>query len=160
MYQRQIAVRGIIYKDGKIYAQKLKNKNGEESNFWSMPGGRIEDGESLLDCLEREMKDQKFLEEFYEKVILPKYSDCLDLAEIKWIDHSRLDDSYVWAHYFESNNKQYILLSNDYAESSYLDDGLSHEIVSCNTKNSIELHFSDGSEVNNITGRFTLYREK
>jgi 8-oxo-dGTP diphosphatase len=57
MSQRQIAVRGIIYKNGKIYAQKLKHKDGE-SSFWSMPGGRIEDGESIINCLEREMIEE------------------------------------------------------------------------------------------------------
>ncbi len=58
MRQRQIAVRGIIYKDGKIYAQKLKDSNGDESNFWSTPGGRIENNENLLGCLEREMIEE------------------------------------------------------------------------------------------------------
>ena len=107
-----------------------------------------------------DMKNQKFLEEFYENVILPKYGGSLDLSDIKWIDHGKLDDSYVWAHYFEAGGRQYILLSNDYAEGSNLDDGLSHEIIKCGEDKSIELNFNDDKEVENITWRFTLYREK
>lgn len=107
-----------------------------------------------------EMKNQKFLENFYENVILPRYSEYLGIAEIRWIDHGRLDDSYVWVHYFETNGKQYILLSNDYTEGSHLDDGISHEIVKCGDEKSIELNFSDNKEIENITGRYTLYREK
>lgn len=106
------------------------------------------------------MKNEKFLEEFYKNVILPKYGDLFNVNEIKWLDHGRLDDSYVWAHYFENNGKQYVLLSNDYAEGSHLDDGLSHEIVKCGDKTSLKLCFDDGKEVENITGQYTLYREK
>lgn len=106
------------------------------------------------------MKNQRFIEDFYSNVILPRYNNSLDITKIHWIDHGKLDDSYVWAHYFETNGKQYILLSNDYAEGSHLDDGMSHEIVKCDNKTSIELNFNDNKEVENITGRYTLYREK
>lgn len=106
------------------------------------------------------MRDEKFFESFYSRVILIRYSQYFDASKIHWIDHGRLGDSYVWAHYFEANGAHYILLSNDYAKGSYLDDGLSHEIVKCGTKNSIELNFSDNKVVDNITGRYTLYREK
>jgi hypothetical protein len=61
------------------------------------------------------MKDEKFLESFYAKVILISYSQYFDVNKIHWIDHGRLGDSYVWAHYFDVNGKHYILLSNDYA---------------------------------------------
>lgn len=46
MYKRRVNVRGIIYKDGKIFAQKLKSKvNSTENNYWSTPGGGMDDGE-------------------------------------------------------------------------------------------------------------------
>jgi len=106
------------------------------------------------------MENQKFLEEFYENVILPKYGESVDVTNIHWIDHGKLDDSYVWAHYFETNGKQYVLLSNDYAAGSHLDDGLSHEIVQCGGENSTELNFNDNQKIENITGRYTLYQEK
>lgn len=106
------------------------------------------------------MKNQKFLEEFYEKVILSKYDCFSDVFKISWVDHGRLDDSYVWAHYFEVNSRHYVLLSNDYAKGSHLDDGMTHEIVKYNNESGIELKFNDNSEFENITGNYTLYIEK
>lgn len=57
MYKRRINVRGIIYQNGKIFAQKLKKKDGENP-FWSTPGGGLDDGERLQDGLHREMIEE------------------------------------------------------------------------------------------------------
>lgn len=57
MYQRRIAVRGIIYKNGKIFAQKLKHTDGINS-FWSTPGGGLDNREDLLSGLCREMIEE------------------------------------------------------------------------------------------------------
>lgn len=106
------------------------------------------------------MDNNDFLELFYINVILPRYSDSLDLTNLRWIDHGYIDDSNVYGHYFESGGKQYVLLSNDYAQGSHLDDGLSHEVVKCGDETSIELKFNDNHKIDNITGWYTLYREK
>jgi hypothetical protein len=100
------------------------------------------------------------LEIIYENVILPRYSEYLNTSDIHWTDHGRVDDSYVTAHYFESDGQHYILLSNNYANGTYLDDGISHEIIKCGDKTSIELNFSDNYKIENVTGKYTLYREK
>jgi ADP-ribose pyrophosphatase YjhB (NUDIX family) len=57
MYRRRISVRGIIYKDGKVFAQKLKSPDGE-NNYWSTPGGGLDDGEDILHGLHREMIEE------------------------------------------------------------------------------------------------------
>ncbi|HEU5186909.1 MAG TPA: NUDIX domain-containing protein [Candidatus Saccharimonadales bacterium] len=57
MYKRRIAVRGIIYKNGKLFAQKLKNRSGKNA-FWSTPGGGLNDGEHLLAGLHRELVEE------------------------------------------------------------------------------------------------------
>lgn len=57
MVKRRIATRGIIFKDGKIFAQKLKNKTGVNS-FWCMPGGGLDPQESLVDGIYREMIEE------------------------------------------------------------------------------------------------------
>lgn len=57
MYRRRISVRGIIYKDGKIFAQKLKNPKGE-NDYWSTPGGGLDDNEDILQGLQREMIEE------------------------------------------------------------------------------------------------------
>lgn len=57
MHTRRIATRGIIFKDGKILAQKLKSKTGVNS-FWCMPGGGLDPRESLVDGVRREMIEE------------------------------------------------------------------------------------------------------
>lgn len=57
MQERRINIRGIIYKDGKLFAQQLKKTAGP-SQFWSTPGGGLDPGESLADGLHREMMEE------------------------------------------------------------------------------------------------------
>ena len=56
---RRVNVRGIIYKDGKLFCQKLKNSHTlHSSEFWSTPGGGLDFGESLREGLVREMVEE------------------------------------------------------------------------------------------------------
>lgn len=52
---RRVCVRGLIYKDNKIFGQKLHNSNGD---WWCTPGGGVDLGESLHDALMREMIEE------------------------------------------------------------------------------------------------------
>lgn len=54
---RRITTRGIIYKNGKIFAQKLKRGEGT-ADFWCTPGGGLDPSESLHDGLVREMIEE------------------------------------------------------------------------------------------------------
>lgn len=56
--KRRITVRGIIYKDGKLFCQRLKNADGSGRSFWCTPGGGLESGEALIDGLKREMMEE------------------------------------------------------------------------------------------------------
>lgn len=58
MDKRRIGVRAIIYKDGKILAVKHKNKDGTAKDFWAIPGGGLDPGESLEVGLKREMREE------------------------------------------------------------------------------------------------------
>lgn len=58
METRRVNVRGIIVKDGKLFAQRFKLKNGGETDFWATPGGGLELGESLQTGLKREMIEE------------------------------------------------------------------------------------------------------
>jgi 8-oxo-dGTP pyrophosphatase MutT (NUDIX family) len=52
---RRVCVRGLIYKNGKLFGQKLHNANG---NWWCTPGGGVDPMESLHDALTREMIEE------------------------------------------------------------------------------------------------------
>ncbi len=58
METRRINVRGIIFKNGMLFAQKFKLKTGGETNFWATPGGGLELGETLQSGLGREMVEE------------------------------------------------------------------------------------------------------
>lgn len=55
---RRVTVRGIIIKDGKLFAQRLNKKDGGVNDYWCTPGGGLDDGESLLDGLTREIIEE------------------------------------------------------------------------------------------------------
>lgn len=58
MDSRRIAVRGIAFKDGKVLAVTHKDKNGKETDYWAIPGGGLDPGESLIKGLHREMIEE------------------------------------------------------------------------------------------------------
>lgn len=59
IFTRRINVRGIIFKDGKLFAQQLTpGSDGIARDYWCTPGGGIDDGESLHEGLVREMIEE------------------------------------------------------------------------------------------------------
>lgn len=54
---RSVRARGIIYRDGKLFAQRLKKGQGE-AEYWCTPGGGLEIGEGILEGLHREMIEE------------------------------------------------------------------------------------------------------
>jgi 8-oxo-dGTP diphosphatase len=59
---REIAVRGIVLHEGKLLCVRLKpykpSLRNRASDFWCLPGGRLELGESLVAGVEREMTEE------------------------------------------------------------------------------------------------------
>jgi len=106
------------------------------------------------------MDDNKFLEKFYERVIIPRYGDSIARGSVEWIDHGKVGlDS--WAHHFRISGIEYTLLYEDFPDGSYFQDDPTHELVKCNGETSIELRFSDETnQIPNLTGWFTVYRER
>lgn len=54
--ERRIATRGIIYKDGKIFAVQIKANSANQ--FWCTAGGGLDPGEALVDGIHREMIEE------------------------------------------------------------------------------------------------------
>ena len=54
----RIAVRGIVWLDGKLFLQRNTHSSGKVNDFWSLPGGKLEKGESLTDGLKRELLEE------------------------------------------------------------------------------------------------------
>ena len=52
---------GIVCRNGKmLICQRPKGKS--LAGFWEFPGGKLEEGESLQDCLKRELKEELDIE--------------------------------------------------------------------------------------------------
>lgn len=69
MYRRRVNVRGIIYRNGELFVQRLK-KDGIEYEYWSTPGGGIDDGEDLLSGLKREMIEETGVKPVIGKLLM------------------------------------------------------------------------------------------
>jgi ADP-ribose pyrophosphatase YjhB (NUDIX family) len=52
-------VTGIVVEDGRIL---LLNQDADAGRSWSLPGGKLEDGETLAEALVREMKEETGLD--------------------------------------------------------------------------------------------------
>lgn len=52
---------GVIEKDGKILIARRKSGKCVGAN-WEFPGGKLEEGETLKECLKRELKEELDIE--------------------------------------------------------------------------------------------------
>jgi len=55
-----IAVGGVAVKDGALLL--VRRRNPPEAGRWTIPGGRVEVGESLAQAVERELREETALE--------------------------------------------------------------------------------------------------
>lgn len=91
---RRITVRGIIIKDGKIFAQKLKKNEGKR-DFWCTPGGGLDDGESLRDGLYREMIEETGVAPVIGKLLyLQQFAEGDDQEFLEFFYHITNADDY------------------------------------------------------------------
>lgn len=55
----KVRVTGIVIEDGRLL---LLNQDTDTGRSWSLPGGKLEDGETLAEALVREMKEETGLD--------------------------------------------------------------------------------------------------
>lgn len=104
--------------------------------------------------------DAKFLEKYYETVILPLYGDAVTFSKITWKDHGKVGLD-AWGHYFDDQNgREYLLLYEDFPGSDYMNDSLTHDIVPFGNETSVQVTTAPAKLIDNITGYFTLYAER
>jgi len=53
----KIVTAAIIHNEGKYFIAR-RGPSEKLSGYWEFPGGKVEDGESLSDCLRRELKEE------------------------------------------------------------------------------------------------------
>lgn len=104
--------------------------------------------------------DTAFLEQYYEKVILPLYGED-SIKVTTWKDHGQVGPDN-WAHYFEdAKGIEYVLLAEDYPGGIYLGDDLTHDVVPVPDSESTALQVTFNNKwIPNISGYFTLYKER
>ncbi len=68
----KIAVDAIVfgYQNNQLYVLLIQQKFGTTESFWALPGGLVQNNESLLDAVERELKEEtnvkvNYLEQLY-----------------------------------------------------------------------------------------------
>jgi len=53
----KVVTAAIIMRDHKVLLTR-RGPSGQLAGYWEFPGGKIEDGESLADCLKRELMEE------------------------------------------------------------------------------------------------------
>jgi ADP-ribose pyrophosphatase YjhB (NUDIX family) len=95
MITRRVAVRGIIFKDGKLFCQKLRAKNSTGVNaFWSTPGGGLDPGEGLIDGLKREMIEETGIKPVVGELLFMQQFAENDKEHLEFFFHIKNVDDY------------------------------------------------------------------
>ena len=55
---KNIVVTGAIIQEGETFLIGRRGPNEKSPGMWEFPGGKLEEGESLQDCIKRELKEE------------------------------------------------------------------------------------------------------
>lgn len=96
MQTRRVAVRAIIFKDGKLLCQQLTaGKTGEARDYWCTPGGGLDIGESLLDGLHREMIEETGIAPKIGKLLfVQQFSEDGEKEQMEFFFHVENPEDY------------------------------------------------------------------
>jgi ADP-ribose pyrophosphatase YjhB (NUDIX family) len=93
---RRVSTRGIIFKDGKLLCQRLKNgRDGKIRDYWCTPGGGLDIGEPLRDGLYREMIEETGIAPKIGKLLfIQQFSEDGAKEEMDFIFHIENPEDY------------------------------------------------------------------
>ena len=94
MYKRRINVRGIIFHENKILVQRLRRGDGEY-DFWSTPGGGLDDGENLIDGLHREMIEETGIAPVIGKLLFVQQFHDGEKEQLEFFFHIENSQDYL-----------------------------------------------------------------
>src|SRR5260221_11213106 len=96
---RRIAVRGIIMLGDKLLCVRLKPYKGstrsQNSDFWCLPGGGLEDGETLIDGIVREMVEETGIKPVVGKLLYVQQYNHGDNEFLEFFFHITNVDDYT-----------------------------------------------------------------
>ena len=107
---------GVIEKDGKFLI--AKRKSGKcIGTLWEFPGGKLEEGETLEECLKRELMEELNIEVKVDRYLCSSFFSCGDKdielmaylasyisGELKLLDH----DDVRWAAHSEFKDYEFV----------------------------------------------------
>jgi len=107
----EVAAAVTIGQDGRVLVAQ-RNADDMLGGLWEFPGGKCEDGETLSECLAREMREELGVKvEVGERLVVVKHAythfritlhafrcrvvagepRCLDCAAFRWVSHAEMD---------------------------------------------------------------------
>ncbi|MGF7229641.1 MAG: NUDIX domain-containing protein [Candidatus Saccharibacteria bacterium] len=95
---RRISVRGIVLHEGRLLCVRLKKYKAhleQDNSYWCLPGGGLDDGESLLDGVKREMLEETGVE-----------AHVGDLLYVQQFTHGEIDHLEFFFHI--TNSEDYL----------------------------------------------------
>ena len=94
MTTRRVAVRGIIFKDGKILVTKFRQEDDGESEYWGTFGGGLDIGESFVAGLHREMTEETGIApEIGNLLFIQQFNDT-ERENLEFFFHIKNTDDY------------------------------------------------------------------
>lgn len=98
--QIKVAVDAIVfgYQNNKLYVLLIEQKFGTEESYWALPGGLVQNNESLLEAVKRELKEEtnisvNYFEQLYtfgDDVYRDSRNRVISVAYFALVDASKL----------------------------------------------------------------------
>jgi 8-oxo-dGTP pyrophosphatase MutT (NUDIX family) len=91
--ERRITTRGIIFKDGKLFAVQHKVHSADQ--FWNTAGGGLDPGEAFIDGVRREMVEETGIVPDVGKLLFIQQFYSNGIENIDLFFHIKNSDDYI-----------------------------------------------------------------